>query len=132
MILDFCTKPIHEVTIQTDRDSDFPVRSWHNGTTSSSAKIIIHFHTVAHPTALLCVRFFIVDSRYFIAPGQLPAIVIRAILMVGEATELRHSRSLPIISIPHSISFRFPAIVISSTGWVSSPFSIQIPTAPRE
>ena len=64
--------------------------------------------------------------------GQFPATVIRAILMVGEATELRHSRSLPIISIPHSMSFRFPAIVTSSTGWVSSPFSIQIPTAPRE
>ena len=52
--------------------------------------------------------------------------------IVGEASAERNSRSLPIWVMFLNISFRFPATVISSTGYVSSPFSIQMPFAPRE
>jgi len=44
---------------------------------------------------------------------QAPAIVISEILMVGDTTDDRQTKSLPIISIDAYISFRFPAIVIS-------------------
>ena len=55
-------------------------------------------------------------NRAFCLPGQAPAIVISAILSVGAATAERHTRSLATISTDLNISFRFPAIVISSTG----------------
>jgi hypothetical protein len=45
-----------------------------------------------------------------------PAIIISAILIVGDTVEERHFRSLPIISIDMNISLRLPAIVISWTG----------------
>ena len=45
-----------------------------------------------------------------------PAMVISAILMVGETVDDRHTRSLPIISIELNISLRFPAMVTSCTG----------------
>ena len=61
-----------------------------------------------------------------------PATVMRAILSVGAAIALRGRRSLPTISMSRSMSRRFPAIVSSSTGWASSPFSIHSPAAPRE
>ena len=61
-----------------------------------------------------------------------PATVMRAILSVGAAIALRGRRSLPTISMSRSMSRRFPAMVSSSTGWASSPFSIHSPAAPRE
>src|SRR5262249_15130903 len=61
-----------------------------------------------------------------------PATVILAILTVGDETFDRNARSLPIASIPANISWRFPAIVTSSTGNVSLPSSIHRPAAPRE
>src|SRR2546426_2554306 len=61
-----------------------------------------------------------------------PATVMRAILSVGAAIALRARRSLPTISMSRSMSRRFPAMVSSSTGWASSPFSIHSPAAPRE
>ena len=45
-----------------------------------------------------------------------PAIIISAILIVGDTTAERQRRSLPIISIDMNISLRLPAIVISCTG----------------
>ena len=45
-----------------------------------------------------------------------PAMVISAILIVGEAVEDRHTRSFPIISIELNMSLRFPATVTSCTG----------------
>jgi hypothetical protein len=54
--LNLCAEPIHKVTIQTDRDSDLPVRSWHDGTASGFAEIIIiRSHIVAPVSALPCV-----------------------------------------------------------------------------
>ena len=61
-----------------------------------------------------------------------PATVMRAILSVGAAIAVRMRRSLPTISMSRSMSRRFPAMVNSSTGWASSPFSIHSPAAPRE
>src|SRR2546428_333557 len=52
--------------------------------------------------------------------------------MVGEAVQARNSRSSPTASIPRSISSRLPLTVTSCTGYASSPFSIQMPFAPRE
>lgn len=52
--------------------------------------------------------------------------------MVGAATEPRNSRSLAMSEMLMNISFKFPATVISSTGYVSSPPEIQSPDAPRE
>ena len=59
-------------------------------------------------------------------------IVISDILIVGATTDDRHTRSSPIISIAMYMSFKLPAIVISCTGYVSCPSSIQMPLAPRE
>src|SRR6202789_3298914 len=61
-----------------------------------------------------------------------PASVMPSMRNVGAATELRKRRSLPMAEIFCSISARFPAMVTSSTAWVSSPFSIHRPVAPRE
>ena len=61
-----------------------------------------------------------------------PATVIRPILTVGAQMRLRISKSFPTISTSRSISFKFPAIVTSSTGKASFPFSIHKPDAPRE
>src|SRR5215470_9884560 len=61
-----------------------------------------------------------------------PAIVMPSMRSVGQAVELRNSRSLPISVMLLSMSFRFPATVTSSTGKASSPFSIHKPLAPRE
>ena len=52
--------------------------------------------------------------------------------MVGAAVDARKSRSSPTASMPLSISSRLPLTVTSCTGYASSPFSIQIPLAPRE
>src|SRR5664279_1917676 len=61
-----------------------------------------------------------------------PATVIPSMRNVGDAIDPRNSRSFPISLMFENMSFRFPATVISSTGNVSSPFSIHIPLAPRE
>ena len=63
---------------------------------------------------------------------QLPATVIPSIRTVGTAPAPRNSRSFPIALTFRNISFRFPAIVISSTACVSSPSSIHNPLAPCE
>ncbi len=42
------------------------------------------------------------------------------------------SMSAPIATTSRYICFRFPAMVISSTAYWRSPFSIQKPLAPRE
>ena len=53
--------------------------------------------------------------------------------MSSEASgRLRKSRSLPMAVTFISISARLPAMVTSSTAWVSAPFSIHWPVAPRE
>ena len=44
----------------------------------------------------------------------------------------RRSMSSPQPTMPLNMSSRLPAMVTSSTGWLGSPFSIQIPDAPRE
>src|SRR4029077_18047982 len=61
-----------------------------------------------------------------------PPTVSPSMRMVGDATEPRNSRSLPISEMLRNMSFRFPATVISSTGYVSPPPKIHIPDAPRE
>ncbi len=61
-----------------------------------------------------------------------PATTMRPMSTVGAAVRSRKTRSLPMPSTRLYISRRLPAIVISSTGYASSPFSIQSPTAPRE
>src|SRR5215469_11035704 len=61
-----------------------------------------------------------------------PPTIRPSMRMVGAATEPRNSRSLAISEMLKNKSFRFPATVISSTGYVSSPFEIQRPDAPRE
>ena len=63
---------------------------------------------------------------------QLPATVIPSMRTVGTAPEPRNSRSFPIAETLRNMSFRFPAIVISSTACVSSPFSIHSPLTPCE
>ena len=45
-----------------------------------------------------------------------PATVMPSILSVGDAIELRNSRSLPISAMLKNMSFKLPATVISSTG----------------
>src|SRR5258708_15093168 len=52
--------------------------------------------------------------------------------IVGAATDPRNSRSLAISEILKNNSFKFPATVISSTGYANSPPEIQRPEAPRE
>jgi hypothetical protein len=61
-----------------------------------------------------------------------PPTVKPSIRIVGAATEPRNSRSLAISEMLKKTSFKFPATVISSTGYVSSPLEIQRPDAPRE
>src|SRR5579863_4077169 len=67
------------------------------------------------------------DKRSYSPPTVSPSILI-----VGEAVEPRNSRSFPTSEILKKISFKFPATVISSTGYASSPPEIHIPEAPRE
>src|SRR4029453_17654109 len=67
-----------------------------------------------------------------VAPVQVPATTIRLIRRVGDTVRSRRTRSSPTPSIAASMPRRFPATVTSSTGYASSPFSIQSPTAPRE
>ena len=57
-----------------------------------------------------------------------PAIVIPSMRIVGDATDPRKTKSLPIAVTLRSISARLPAIVTSSTACVSWPFSIQSPS----
>ena len=61
-----------------------------------------------------------------------PAIVMPSTRMAGLAAAPRHTRSLAMATMFLYISFKFPAIVISSTAPVNSPFSIQSPLAPCE
>ena len=63
---------------------------------------------------------------------QAPAMVMPSMRSVGEATEPRKTRSLPMAVTFIIISARLPAMVTSSTAWVSWPFSIMRPVAPRE
>src|SRR5262245_42230363 len=70
-----------------------------------------------------------VDDHCF---DQDPAITMRPINNEGAEVRSRKTRSLPTASTAFHISRRFPATVTSSTGYVNSPFSIQMPTAPRE
>jgi len=70
-----------------------------------------------------------ISSNHF---AQAPAMVMPSMRSVGEATEPRKTRSLPMAVTWRSISARLPAMVISSTAWVSWPFSIHKPVAPRE
>ena len=72
------------------------------------------------------------DPPVFFRAAQAPPIVIPSMRSVGEATEPRNTRSLPMAVMFRSISPRFPAIVTSSTACVNSPFSIHNPNAPRE
>ena len=53
--------------------------------------------------------------------------VISEIRSVGDASAPRNSRSEPIASRFMSISWKVLAIVISETGYASSPFSIHKP-----
>src|SRR6185437_5870583 len=64
-------------------------------------------------------------GRARVLPRYSPARVIPSMRNVGQAVELRNSRSLPISEMLFSMSLRFPATVTSSTGNVSSPSSIQ-------
>jgi hypothetical protein len=57
--------------------------------------------------------FFEMSARFYALSDQAPAMIISEILMVGDTTDDRQTRSFPIISIDAYISFRFPAIVIS-------------------
>ncbi len=66
------------------------------------------------------------------AARQRPPTVMRATSRVGAEMLERSSRSLPTMAMSCSICSRLPAMVISSTGKVSSPFSIHRPAAPRE
>src|SRR5689334_1921903 len=63
--------------------------------------------------------------------SQVPAIVIRETRNVGVAIDDRRSRSFPMQSMRFQSSMKFKLIVISETGNVFSPFSIQKPSAPR-
>lgn len=71
-------------------------------------------------------------SAAFACRRQLPAIVMRSTRTEPTCFEPRTSMSLPMAAIPRNISPRLPAMVISSTGWMISPFSTQYPAAPRE
>ncbi len=95
-------------------------------------------------TAEDCFSCFVIPERIGI-PGQLadwgesegvsfyaPAIVIPSMRIVGLALALRKRRSFPIAEMFLYISFKLPAMVISSTGYASSPFSIHRPLAPWE
>jgi len=61
-----------------------------------------------------------------------PPTVSPSTRIVGAATDPRNSKSLAISEILKNNSFRFPATVISSTGYANSPPEIHIPEAPRE
>jgi hypothetical protein len=61
-----------------------------------------------------------------------PPTVSPSTRIVGAATDPRNSRSLAISEILKNNSFKFPATVISSTGYANSPPEIHIPEAPRE
>ena len=63
---------------------------------------------------------------------QLPAIVICSTRMDPVRMPPRASTSAPTSRIPRNMSARFPAMVISSTGYAISPPSTQKPAAPRE
>ena len=56
---------------------------------------------------------------------------LREMIIVGELMEYSKSKSLAKV-ILLNISFKFPAIVISFTGNLNSPFSIRKPVAPTE
>ena len=56
---------------------------------------------------------------------------LREMIIVGELMEYSKSKSLAKV-ILLNISFKFPAIVISFTGNLNSPFSIRNPVAPTE
>lgn len=64
--------------------------------------------------------------------GQTPATVISPIRIDPDFLAPRICVSAPIATICLNISFRFPAIVISSTGYWMTPFSTQNPDAPLE
>ena len=66
-------------------------------------------------------------ARVYLATNLAPATVMPSMRSVGEATEPRNTRSLPIAVTFISISARLPAIVTSSTACVSWPFSIHRP-----
>ena len=61
-----------------------------------------------------------------------PAIVISSRSTEPQRTLPRSSVSLPTCRSLENMSRRFPAIVISSTGWAISPWATQNPAAPRE
>src|SRR5581483_11279590 len=75
---------------------------------------------------LLGSDFLLLHSRYS------PPTVNPSIRIVGQAMAPRNSKSLPISEMLKRSCFRLPATVISSTGYVSSPWEIQRPEAPRE
>ena len=63
---------------------------------------------------------------------QFPAIVICSTRMDPMRMAPRASTSAPTSRMPRNMSARFPAMVISSTGYAISPPSTQKPAAPRE
>ena len=67
-----------------------------------------------------------------LSPERLLELYHAVVYCVGAATDPRNSRSLAISEILKNRSFKFPATVISSTGYPSSPFEIHNPDAPRE
>ena len=56
--------------------------------------------------------------------------VMPSMRRVGAAAEERKMRSLPMAVMFWYMSLRLPAMVISSTAPVKTPFSIQMPLAP--
>ncbi len=56
---------------------------------------------------------------------QLPAMVMLPIRMEPVFFVPRHSTSLPMATMSVNMSFRLPAMVISSTGYWITPFSTQ-------
>ena len=67
------------------------------------------------------IRFAGIRARH----RHAPAIVMPSMRSVGEATDPRKIRSVPIAVTLRSISARFPAIVTSSTACVRRPFDPQ-------
>ena len=63
-------------------------------------------------------------------PLYSPLTIILSTLMVGAAVPPKDSTSLPTIVMAASMSRRLPAMLISFTGYVSLPSSIQKPAAP--
>ena len=82
--------------------------------------------------SLLFPVLYTICKSALISPDQAPATVMPSTRIVGAALAPRKTRSFAMAEILRYISFKFPAIVISSTGYASSPFSIHKPLAPCE